>query len=342
MIKIDLITGFLGAGKTTFIKKYASYLIDKGLNIGILENDHGAVNVDMLLLQELRGANCELEMVAGACSDDCFKRRFKTRLISMAMTGVYDRIIVEPSGVFDMDMFFDIVREEPLDRWYEIGNVIAIADATYIVKNVDPDIIYKPGVIHNINDKAETMHNVNDKTSGMSETDRYILASEIANAGMIVVSKNDLQKADDTTIADAFDRLLNSIKCERKLNGHILSRNISDYTNEDYELLLNCGYVRADYVKKSDIRSNYSSVYFLDETFDKSNLEKKINQLFENTDCGEIFRVKGFFSLNGRWYLVNATKDNYFTEEIKVGQEVFIVVGENLNEDEIRKVLLDN
>ena len=45
MVKIDLITGFLGSGKTTFIKKYATYLMRKGLNIGILENDHGAVNV---------------------------------------------------------------------------------------------------------------------------------------------------------------------------------------------------------------------------------------------------------------------------------------------------------
>lgn len=46
MIKIDLITGFLGAGKTTFIKKYASYLMKQGRKIGILENDFGAVNVD--------------------------------------------------------------------------------------------------------------------------------------------------------------------------------------------------------------------------------------------------------------------------------------------------------
>ena len=45
MVKIDLITGFLGSGKTTFIKKYAKYLIDSGKNIGILENDYGAVNV---------------------------------------------------------------------------------------------------------------------------------------------------------------------------------------------------------------------------------------------------------------------------------------------------------
>ena len=45
MVKIDLITGFLGSGKTTFIKKYAKYLIDSGKKHWNLENDYGAVNV---------------------------------------------------------------------------------------------------------------------------------------------------------------------------------------------------------------------------------------------------------------------------------------------------------
>ena len=54
MIQIDLITGFLGAGKTTFLRKYVKYYTDQGLRVGILENDFGAVNVDMLLLQDLR------------------------------------------------------------------------------------------------------------------------------------------------------------------------------------------------------------------------------------------------------------------------------------------------
>ena len=49
MVKVDLITGFLGSGKTTFIKKYAQYLIDQGYRIGIIENDFGAVNVDIAL-----------------------------------------------------------------------------------------------------------------------------------------------------------------------------------------------------------------------------------------------------------------------------------------------------
>ena len=36
MVKIDLITGFLGSGKTTFIKKYVSYLVGKGYNLSLI------------------------------------------------------------------------------------------------------------------------------------------------------------------------------------------------------------------------------------------------------------------------------------------------------------------
>lgn len=118
MIKIDLITGFLGAGKTTFIKKYASYFIKQGQTVGILENDYGAINVDMMLLQDLMSDNCELEMISGGCDEETHRRRFKTKLISMGMCG-YDRVIVEPSGVYDIDEFFDVIHDEPLDRWYE-------------------------------------------------------------------------------------------------------------------------------------------------------------------------------------------------------------------------------
>ena len=158
MVKIDLITGFLGSGKTTFIKKYAQYLMSQGFHIGILENDYGAVNVDMMLLQDLMGEQCELEMISGGCDKETHIRRFRTKLISMGMCG-YDRVIVEPSGIFDVDEFFDALREEPLDRWYEVGNVIAIVDA-----NLEEHL---------------------------SEEAEYILASEVANAGEIILSHAD-------------------------------------------------------------------------------------------------------------------------------------------------------
>lgn len=185
MITIDLITGFLGSGKTTFIKKYARYLIDQGLKIGILENDFGAVNVDMLLLQELLGEQCDLEMVSGGCDKDCHIRRFKTKLIAMGMSG-YDRVIVEPSGIFDVDEFFDSLREDPLDQWYEIGNVITIVDAL-----LNPQL---------------------------SEESDYLLASEVADAGKIIISHVDEASSEqiDGTVQH-LNEALRKIKCKRQL-----------------------------------------------------------------------------------------------------------------------------
>ena len=50
MVQVDLITGFLGAGKTTFLRRYVRYLVQQGHKVCILENDFGAVNVDAMLV----------------------------------------------------------------------------------------------------------------------------------------------------------------------------------------------------------------------------------------------------------------------------------------------------
>ena len=158
MIKIDLVTGFLGSGKTTFIKKYVRYFIDKGQKIGILENDYGAINIDLMLLGDLIGDNCEIEMIIGGGDPETHKRRFRTKLIAMAMSG-YDRVIVEPSGIFEPEEFFDLLHEEPLDSWYEAGSVITIVDVSF--------------------------------ETDMSESSRYLLATQLASAGAIVFSKQE-------------------------------------------------------------------------------------------------------------------------------------------------------
>ena len=128
MTKIDLITGILGSGKTTFIRRYAKDLLKQGKRIAILENDFGAVNIDIAMLQDLKSENCQLGMITGGGDPDCHKRRFKTQLISLGMQH-FDRIIIEPSGIFDMDEFFDTLHETPLDQWFEIGSILTIVDA---------------------------------------------------------------------------------------------------------------------------------------------------------------------------------------------------------------------
>lgn len=206
MVKIDLITGFLGAGKTTFLKKICRISHCQRTEHRNLENDFGAVNVDMMLLQDLMGDNCELEWFPVAVTADCHRRRFKTKLIAMGMCG-YDRVIVEPSGIFDVDEFFDALREEPLDRWYEVGNVIAIVDA-----NLEEHL---------------------------SEEAEYILASEVANAGEIILSHADEVSAEqaDTTVAH-LNRALEQIKCPRRVDKEVLRKSTLDLNEEDFNRLL--------------------------------------------------------------------------------------------------------
>lgn len=308
MIKVDLITGFLGSGKTTFLKKYAQYFIDKGYKVGILENDYGAVNVDMLLLNELRGEKCELEMVAGACDADCHKRRFKTKLISMGMSG-YNRVIIEPSGIFDVDEFFDSLREEPLERWYEVGNVIAVVDS-----------------------KLE------DNLSAHSE---FFLASQIANAGAVVLSRTQMVAKEE--IDNTVSHIMEAAKkagINRDFQKIIFEKSWDDMTDDDMEMLSGCEYRITDYVKMAaDDSSGYSTVYFLDDANVKKNLRQKIQLLMSDKQYGDIFRVKGFYKDEEKWHQVNATKKEILITDITVGQEVMIVIGEHLNEDNIKRLM---
>lgn len=309
MVKIDLITGFLGAGKTTFIKKYVQYLLDKGMQIGILENDFGAVNVDMMLLQNLMGDNCELEMISGGCDKETHRRRFRTKLISMGMCG-YDRVIVEPSGIFDMDEFFDVLRDEPLDQWYEIGNVITIVDA-----------------------KLE---------EEMSEEANYLLASEAAYAGRIILSHADeaTEEQKNHTVQH-LNKALEQIQCKRRLEKEILCKSLPNLSQADFEELLNCGYVMENY-RKMDMeeQKGFDSLYFMNENVTEDNIQEIVKKIMDDPECGSVFRVKGFVkNAEDKWLQLNATHNGITMQPIEVGQEVLIVIGEKLQEDKIKSYL---
>lgn len=306
MVKIDLITGFLGSGKTTFIKKYAKYLIDNGVNIGILENDYGAVNVDMMLLKDLEGENCELEMIAGGCDAECHRRRFRTKLIAMGMCG-YDRVIVEPSGIYDVDEFFDVLRDDPIDRWYEIGNVITVVDA-----KLEPEL----------SDQAD-----------------YLLASEAANAGCIVLSRS--QEAEDEEIENTVAHLnhaMEKVQCKRRFQNEIIIKDWETFDNTDYEKLLSCGYVSENYRKMHiEEGETFKSLYFMNLDKTKDEITEAAKKVLEDGECGKVFRVKGFLKdKEEKWLELNATHQEIRTAPISEGQEVVIVIGEEMNEAKIR------
>lgn len=305
MVKIDLITGFLGAGKTTFLKKYARYLMDQGENIGILENDFGAVNVDMMLLQDLISEHCELEMVAGGCDYDCHKRRFKTKLISMGMCG-YDRVLVEPSGIYDVDEFFDVLNEEPLDRWYQIDNVITIVDS-----NLEQTL---------------------------TKQSKYLLASQIAQAGNIILSKvEDSTPIERNNTIAYLNAILKEFQCKRTIKDEILQKDWETLTSQDFEQIRNSGYT-FDHTSKLwfDEKEAFTSLYFMNVPIAEDALAKIAKSILQDVSCGNVFRIKGFIqNKQGQWLELNATKKNICITPVAQGQQVIIVIGENLVEDAI-------
>ncbi len=310
MVKIDLITGFLGSGKTTFIKKYAKYLMDKGLNIGILENDYGAVNVDMMLLGDLEGDKCELEMISGGCDADTHKRRFRTKLIAMGMCG-YDRVIVEPSGIYDVDEFFDTLKDEPLDNWYEIGNVITIMDAA-----IEDD---------------------------MSETADYLLASEASNAGVVILSHADMASEEQIKkTVEHLNRTLGNIDCKRRFEPgkDVISCSMKELTDAELDAVYSCGYMTENYRKMQiDDNISFKSLYFMNTGIDKKRISELAGKLLASHEYGEVFRVKGFVKEVDGWCQINATHNGITVDDIAMGQDVLIVIGENLKKDEIEKLL---
>ena len=309
MVQVDLITGFLGAGKTTLLRRYVRYLVQQGHNVCILENDFGAVNVDAMLVQDLLGERCDIETISGGCDCDTHQRRMRTKLIAMAMRG-FDRVVVEPSGIFDVDEFFDVLRDDPLDRWYQIGNVIAIVDAM-LPEALSPQV-------------------------------EYLLASETANAGRVLLSRTRQAGPEQcAAVAAHLTRALEGCKCSRRFaEGELLTKDWDALTDEDFAALASCGYRQASCEKLHfDEHKAFGSLCFLEQKLSPAQLQAAADRLFVDKACGNILRVKGFAPQDGGWLELNATAAGKTLAPVPQGQDVLIVIGEGLDKAAIEAQL---
>ena len=309
MKKIDLITGFLGAGKTSFIRKYAEYLISQGQKICILENDFGAINIDRVLFKELEEKGCDIEMVIGGDGYEAHRRRFKTKLIAMGMKD-YDRILIEPSGVFDADEFFDVLYEEPLDQWYSIGSVITIVDA---------------GLDENLSHQSE-----------------YMLASQAADAGIIVFSKSEGKSAEDIRkVLSHVNSSLARFNCKREIKErNTLAKPWSELDDADFRKIIRAEYVHSDMMKLPlDRQNEYSSVFYFDIEIPQSEIESRVRSVLMSAECGNVIRVKGFVKTADGFIEVNADRHEIKTASVNTERACLIIIGEKLVQSEIDKLI---
>ena len=125
MTKIDIISGFLGAGKTTFIKKLLEEAI-AGEQVVLIENEFGEIGIDGGFLKD---AGIEIREMNSGCICCSLGGDFGASLAEVITKYRPERIIIEPSGVGKLSDVVKAVVDVSADMEVELNSAVTIVDA---------------------------------------------------------------------------------------------------------------------------------------------------------------------------------------------------------------------
>ncbi len=126
MTKIDIVSGFLGAGKTTLIKKLlAEVLADT--KVVLIENEFGEIGIDGGFLKE---AGIEIKEMNSGCICCSLVGDFGTSLKEVLSTYKPERILIEPSGVGKLSDVMKAVQDVIDGEDVVLNSAVAVVDAS--------------------------------------------------------------------------------------------------------------------------------------------------------------------------------------------------------------------
>ena len=125
MTKIDIISGFLGAGKTTFIKKLLQEAIP-GEQVVLIENEFGEIGIDGGFLKD---SGIEIREMNSGCICCSLVGDFGKSLSEVLTKYKPDRIIIEPSGVGKLSDVMKAVIDVSADMDVALNSAVTIVDA---------------------------------------------------------------------------------------------------------------------------------------------------------------------------------------------------------------------
>ena len=126
MVKVDIISGFLGAGKTTLIKHLLAHVY-AGENVVLIENEFGEIGIDGGFLKE---AGIEIREMNSGCICCSLVGDFATSLKEVVDRYTPDRILIEPSGVGKLSDVIKAVENVKDELNLEICYKVAVIDVT--------------------------------------------------------------------------------------------------------------------------------------------------------------------------------------------------------------------
>lgn len=141
IIPITLLTGYLGAGKTTLI----NYILanQEGYHVAVIVNDIGEVNIDYTLISKggvVKDESTGLVSLSNGCICCSLKEDLMKQVADLASSGKYDYILIESSGICEpmpiiqtLEVMTDASKTYNLEIGVRLDNVVAVVDACRLV-----------------------------------------------------------------------------------------------------------------------------------------------------------------------------------------------------------------
>ena len=362
MIKIDVISGFLGAGKTTLIKK----LFESGFNgekIVLIENEFGEIGIDGGFLKE---AGIEIKEINSGCICCSLVGDFASSMMEIIDKFNPERIIVEPSGVGKLSDIITAINSLEADVKLNIlATVVDGAKAKIYLKNFGEFFINQvdsaDSVIINKIDKMsdekllEVVELVKDKNPHANIITTPI--SELSGTKLL-----ELLEAKASLKDEMIKELEEEHHHEHKHNHECCCEHHHEHEHDhecccghhhehEHDHECECGH-HHEHEHDHECGCGHPHHHHADEVFtswgietplsiSKEQLETFLHELAHNEELGLIVRAKGILraSDNTSWYYFDFVSGDY---EIRLGAPDYTgrvcVIGSKIDEHKIEEL----
>ncbi len=373
MAKVTIISGFLGAGKTTFIKKLLEQVY-AGQKVVLIENEFGEIGIDGGFLKD---AGIQITEMNSGCICCSLVGDFGKALIKVSKEYAPDRIIIEPSGVGKLSDVVAAVERVKDEAGLELDCFLTVADATkakMYMKNFGEfynDQIEHAGTI--VLSRTQNMDAAKLEASVALIRDKNAEAAIITTPwdelnGEQIVSALEKKSLMDELLKEALEHSAehhhdddDEDEDEHEHHHHhhhddgeecCCGHHHDDDDDEDEdehehhhhhhhedggECSCGCGHHHHHH-HADDVFTSWGRE--TPHVYTKEEIEDILVKLTEKSEFGIILRAKGMVSgADGRWIYFDAVPEEY---EIRDGGADYTgricVIGQNLNEEKLEKL----
>ena len=334
MTKIDIISGFLGAGKTTFIKKMLEEVFS-GEKVVLVENEYGEVGIDGGFLKD---AGIEIKELNSGCICCSLVGDFNRSLNEVIETYHPDRILIEPSGVGKLSDVMSSVKDMEKDHDVKLNALVTVVNAMKASKQMKAF-----GEFFN-NQIANATTIVLSRTQNAKEEKLELCVKEIQavnpKAAIITTPWDAITGEQILNVVEQQDSLMQEMMKEYEEHHHEHHHDHEHDHHHDHDHDCCCGHDHdhhhhhhADEVFTSWGRETIKK-------YTREGLEKILEALSESDKYGIILRAKGMLPAeDGTWIYFDMVPEE---TEIREGAPEYTgrlcVIGSKLDEHALEEL----